>query len=105
MILYSYCLGIPTCKQGHDDDWLCKPINWGRTSVNSNMARARHCSQVAVAVPGPNAKRSGLLIDSVNMMDNLATINASAIDRVIGNFAAMTQVDSALAVPLALPRS
>jgi len=52
--------------------------------ITSNIARAGHPSRVMVRVDGENAKRSGLLMDSVIMTDNLATIHYSEIDRVIG---------------------
>ena len=43
-----------------------------------------------------DAKRSGLLMDSVMMADNLATVAFGEIDRVIGRFSQMGSVDSAL---------
>ena len=39
--------------------------------ITSNMARAGHPSRVIVRVDGESAKRSGLLMDSVVMTDNL----------------------------------
>lgn len=47
-------------------------------------------------------KRSGLLMDSVVMTDNLVTVHNSEIDRVIGNFSGMTELDVALRATLAL---
>src|SRR6266446_5089804 len=52
--------------------------------ISSNLARAGHPSRVVVRVAGEGAKHSGLLMDSVIMTDNLATIHHSEIDRVIG---------------------
>jgi mRNA interferase MazF len=50
---------------------------------------------VVVEVSTPIGQRSGLLIDSVVMTDNLATVAEVAIDRVIGTLP-MTDVDTAL---------
>lgn len=55
--------------------------------ITSNMARAGHPSRVMVRVDGQAAEGSGLLMDSVIMTDNLATIHHSEIDRVIGGSA------------------
>jgi mRNA interferase MazF len=54
--------------------------------ITINMARAGHRSRVSVPAVSEQAKRSGLLMDSVIMTDNLATVHDSEIDRVIGNF-------------------
>lgn len=70
--------------------------------ITSNMARAGHRSRVTVPAASENAKRSGLPMDSVVMTDNLATIRDSEIDRVIGNFPAMAELDAALRMTLAL---
>ena len=50
-----------------------------------------------VRVDGENAKGSGLLMDSVIMTDNLATIQYSEIDRVIGALTGLSELDAALA--------
>ena len=52
--------------------------------ITSNMARAGHPSRVVVRVDSESAKGSGLLMDSVIMTDNLATIQYSEIDRILG---------------------
>lgn len=70
--------------------------------ITSNMVRAGPPSRVIVRVGSENAKGSGLLIDSVVMTDNLATIHYSEIDRVIGTFAALKEIDAALRVTFAL---
>jgi mRNA-degrading endonuclease toxin of MazEF toxin-antitoxin module len=49
-----------------------------------------------------DARGSGLLMDSVVVTDNLATIRYSEIDRVIGSLAVMSEVDAALRTTLAL---
>jgi mRNA interferase MazF len=52
--------------------------------ITSNMARAGYPSRLAVRVAGERANGSGLLMDSVIMTDNLATVHYAEIDRVIG---------------------
>lgn len=61
--------------------------------IGSNMARAGHPGRVAVRVDSEGARGSGLLMDSVVVTDNLATIQYSEIDRVIGSLAVMSGVD------------
>jgi mRNA interferase MazF len=70
--------------------------------ITSNMARAGHPSRVTVRVDGHTAEGSGLLMDSVIMTDNLATIDHSEIDRVSGALNVMAEVDAALRATLAL---
>lgn len=67
--------------------------------ITSNMARAGHPSRVSVLVSTADC---GLLMDSVIMTDNLATVGFSEIDRVIGSFPDMAAVDVALRTTLAL---
>jgi mRNA interferase MazF len=70
--------------------------------ITSNMARAGHASRVVVRVGGASAKGLGLLMDSVIMTDNLATIQHSEIDRILGAFPGMSELDAALRITLAL---
>ncbi len=70
--------------------------------VTSNMSRAGHAARVELLVNSENAKQSGLLMDSVVMADNLATIHLSEINRIIGRIP-MSAIDSALRLVLALP--
>lgn len=70
--------------------------------ITSNMGRAGHASRVVVRVDGESARGSGLLMDSVIMTDNLATIQHSEIDRILGAFAGMSEIDAALRTTLAL---
>ncbi len=70
--------------------------------ITSNMARAGHPSRIAVLVNPTGGSGSGLLMDSVIMTDNLATVHESEIDRVIGRFPRMNDLDEALRVTLAL---
>lgn len=70
--------------------------------VTSNMVRAGYPSRVTVRIGSEIARRSGLLMDSVIMTDNLATILDSEIDRIIGTFAGSAEIDTALRATLAL---
>ena len=70
--------------------------------ITSNMARAGHPSRVVVRVDSQGASGSGLLMDSVIMTDNLATIHDSEIDRGIGAFLGLSELDAALRATLAL---
>ena len=70
--------------------------------ITSNMARAGHASRVVVRVNSQNANGSGLLMDSVIMTDNLATIHDSEIDLVIGAFTGLSELDAALRATLNL---
>lgn len=69
--------------------------------ITSRMFRANHPSRVTVLLSTPEGQQSGLLTDSVVMIDNLATIAESVIDRVIGSLP-MDQVDVALRHTLGL---
>jgi len=70
--------------------------------ITSNMARAGHPSRLIVRIDSKGAEGSGLIIDSVVMTDNLATIYHSEIDRVIGTFPDLRELDAALRTTLAL---
>jgi len=70
--------------------------------ITSNLARAGHASRVVVRVDSESAKGSGLLMDSVIMTDNLATIQHSEIDRVLGAVAELGEIDAALRTTLGL---
>jgi len=70
--------------------------------ITSKMARAGHPSRVVVRVDGQSGSGSGLLMDSVIMTDNLATIHDSEVDRVIGAFVGLGELDAALRTTLAL---
>ena len=70
--------------------------------ITSNMIRAGHPSRVSVRVASESAKGTGLLMDSVIMTDNLATIPDTEIDRVIGRHRDLTPLDASLRRTLAL---
>lgn len=69
--------------------------------VTSQMTRAGHPSRVTVRVASPEGRTAGLLTDSVVMTDNLVTLTASAISRVIGVLS-MADIDTALRYTLNL---
>ncbi len=68
--------------------------------ITSNMSRAGHSTRVVVRAD--TAKQSGLLMDSVIMADNLATIHYTEIDRIIGTLPDLTELDTALRIALGL---
>ncbi len=53
-------------------------------------------------IDSESVRGCGLLMDSVIMTDNLATVLDSEIDRVIGNFKGMPEIDEALRLTLGL---
>lgn len=50
--------------------------------ITSNAFRANHPSRVLIHLSKPEGQHSGLLVNSVVMTDNLATVAEVAIDRV-----------------------
>ena len=70
--------------------------------ITSNLARSGHRSRVFVPVASPIGTASGLLMDSVIMTDNLATVLLKAIQSVIGSIPDLTAVDAALRHTLGL---
>ncbi len=69
--------------------------------ITSKMFRTNHLSRVTILLSTPEGQQSGLITDSVVMTDNLATVAASEIDRVIGSIP-MTKIDMALRYTLNL---
>jgi mRNA interferase MazF len=70
--------------------------------ITSNMSRAGVPSRVVVKGGSRGVQGSGLLMDSVIVTDNLATVHYSEIDRAIGVFSRMDEVDAALRATLGL---
>ena len=64
--------------------------------ISSNLARRGHPSRIFIGLNSAAAKGAGLRLDSVIMMDNLATVLESEIDSVLGHFLEMRAVDAAL---------
>ena len=64
--------------------------------ITSNMARAGHPSRVTLVRNSSQGRESGILMDSVVMTDNLATIREIEMDRAIGSISDMGEIDLAL---------
>ena len=70
--------------------------------ITSNMTRAGHPSRVTLLLKSAEGKEAGILMDSVVMTDNLATVRESEIDRRLGTLSDLGEVDQALRHTLAL---
>jgi mRNA interferase MazF len=70
--------------------------------ISSNPARRGHPSRVFIPLNSPEAKSSGLRLDSVVMTDNLATVLEREIDSLLGRLTEMKTVDAALGHTLGL---
>ena len=64
--------------------------------ISSNLDRAGHRSRIPIKIETELGKESGLLLDSVIMTDNLATVSLSRIVRIIGAINKMDAIDAAL---------
>jgi len=64
--------------------------------ITSNLTRAGHPSRVTLLLNSPEGKQAGILMDSVVMTDNLATVRESEIDRRLGTISDMSAVNRAL---------
>lgn len=64
--------------------------------ISSNLARAGCPSRILVKGDSETGRQTGLLMESVIITDNLATVQHSEIDRVIGAFADTAALDRAL---------
>ena len=69
--------------------------------ITGKMFRANHPSRVPILVSTPEGQQSGLIMDSVVMTDNLATVVEATIERIIG-LIPMEKVDVALRYTLNL---
>lgn len=70
--------------------------------VTSNMSRSGHPSRLVITRASTAGQQAGILMDSVIMTDNLATIRDGEIDRMLGTIADMSAVDKALKHTLSL---
>jgi mRNA interferase MazF len=70
--------------------------------ITSNMSRADHPSRVTLSMNSREGSEAGILMDSVVMTDNLATVRENEIDRALGNFRDLTKVNVALRRTLSL---
>jgi mRNA interferase MazF len=55
--------------------------------VTSQTSRGQYASRLIIMLDTTEVQQSGLISNSVVMADNLATVNLSAISRVIGSIA------------------
>ena len=70
--------------------------------ITSNLSRRGHPSRIFVARDSADGGATGLLMDSVIMTDNLATIRFEAVAQTLGRFAHSTDLDAALKRTLGL---
>jgi len=70
--------------------------------ITSNMSRAAHASRVRLLLNSPEGSQAHILMDSVIMTDNLATVMENEVDKVLGSLEDMSKVESALRKTLSL---
>lgn len=70
--------------------------------ISSNMSRSGHPSRVALLLNSSEGKTAQILMDSVVLTDNLATVREKEIDRKLGALDDMSKVDIALRHTLSL---
>lgn len=70
--------------------------------ITSNTARAGHSSRVTLLLDSAAGKQARILMDSVVMTDNLATVRENEIDRVLGALSDMSEINAALRHTLSL---
>jgi mRNA interferase MazF len=70
--------------------------------ITSNVSRAAHPSRVTIPLDSPAGRQAHILMDSVVMTDNLATIRENEIDRTLGRLNDFAEVDVALRRTLSL---
>jgi|SRR5579884_2307300 len=64
--------------------------------VSSNVGRRGHPSRIYLPLNSPEARGTGLRLDSVIMADNLATVLDSEIEMLLGRLPDMTALNAAL---------
>jgi len=70
--------------------------------ISSNLSRANHPVRMRLVLNSTEGRQAGILMDSVVMADNLATIREIEIDRRLGALSEMKDVDTSLRHTLAL---
>ena len=70
--------------------------------ITSNMSRANHPSRVSLELNSSEGREARILMDSVIMTDNIATVREYEIDRGLGKLKDLTKVDAALRGTLSL---
>jgi mRNA interferase MazF len=80
-------------------------LNTVVVQITSNTRRAGETTHLRIEIASAEGRSSGLLIDSVISCPNLATIEKSLIERVIGSLPppTMAQVDQCLKAALGIP--
>src|ERR1035441_5282713 len=86
-VVRRWCPGRPTRRRLAPDHCGHDRVQYGPCGTPE---------QVVVRVDSESAKGSGLLMDSVTMTDNLATIQYSEIDRILGALSELRELDAAL---------
>ncbi len=61
--------------------------------ISSNMSRSDHPSRVKLLLNSHEGRQAHILMDSVVMTDNLATVIDNEIDRVLGRLNDMREVE------------
>lgn len=70
--------------------------------ITSNLGRAGHPSRISISLASAEGRQTGLLTDSVVMTDNLVTVLEMEIDRRIGLYPDLANVEAALRHTFAL---
>src|ERR1051325_1544530 len=70
--------------------------------ITSNMSRADHPSRVTLLRHSNQGIQAHILMDSVVMLDNVATVLANEVDRVLGHLNEMHDIDLAIRNTLAV---
>jgi mRNA interferase MazF len=70
--------------------------------ISSNISRADHPSRVTLLLNSVEGREAHILMDSVVMTDNLATVRENEVDKVLGNLKDLNEVDAALRRTLSL---
>ena len=70
--------------------------------ITSNMSRADHPSRAKLLLNSIAGREARILMDSVVMTDNLATVQENEIDRTLGKLNDLTEIDVALRRTLSL---
>ena len=64
--------------------------------ISSNLHRIGRKTRCLIEIDTEMGEASGLLVDSVVMADNIATVLRSRITRILGNLDPLTDIDRAL---------
>ncbi len=70
--------------------------------ITSNMSRANHPCRMTVLLNTSEGRQSGLSMNSIVMLDNVATVSDRQITKAIGSLPDMTLIDQAIKHTLGL---